>query len=513
MEFSNLSQMFYYQAQKRGKKRYISFEEKHYTYSEASEIISRTARLFKSNGIKKGTKVVILLNNSPEFIFSVFALFTCGAVVVPMNVFFKDSEASYIINDSETEFLISSGAFTEVIAGIRAKSPKLKEVFSYDNEVPYSISIYEESEKMSSNPLEADLAPEDLAMLIYTSGTTGHPKGAMLTHSNLIKNVEGFGPILGSSEKDRFLVMLPMFHTYTFTACLMLPTFQGASIIILASVMEMKKKSFKKLLIFQRPTFLLGVPQVFAALAKAPMPAWFIKFIYPIKIHVSGGASLPMEIFNQFKKKFGKPVIEGYGLSEASPVASFNPLSKQKPGTVGTPILNVEAKIVDQDEIEVPRGTVGELILKGPSIMQGYWKMPKATDDAIRNGWLFTGDIAVMDEENYITIVDRKKDLIIAKGMNVYPREVEEVIYKFPGVEAVAVIGVPSVEQGESIAAYIQPKSGEIINEKELRAYLKHELADFKLPRTIKMIDNIPLTATGKVLKRKLKEMVKNGQL
>lgn len=513
MEFSNLSQMFYYRAERHRKKRYISFEDTHYTYEEASAIISRIARLFQQKGVKKGTRVAVLLNNSPEFVFSVFALFTCGAVVIPINVFLKSREITYIVDNSETEFLISSGAFSDVISEVRKSSSKIKEVFSYDNSIPYSVNLYDESKRMSSEPLSSSSKIDDLAVFIYTSGTTGHPKGAMLTHRNILSNLSGIAVVLGSSEKDRFLVMLPMFHTYTFTACLMLPAYQGASIIILSSVMDMKKKSFKKILIFQRPTFMLGIPQVFAALAKSPMPAWFIKLLYPVKKHISGGAPLPMEIFEQFKSKFGMSVIEGYGLSEASPVVSFNPLDNPKPGTVGVALPNIQVKIVDQDEIEVPRGSVGELIIKGDNVMYGYWGMPKATDDAIRNGWLFTGDMASMDENGYITIVDRKKDLIITKGMNVYPREIEEVIYKFPGVEAAAVIGLPSLEQGETVTAYIQPLSGNIIDEKELRAYLRLELANYKQPRIIKIIKNIPLTATGKVLKRQLKDMIKAGKI
>ncbi len=275
----------------------------------------------------------------------------------------------------------------------------------------------------------------------------------------------------------------------------------------------MKKESFKKILIFQRPTIMLGVPQIYSVMAKSPMPKWFIKLLYPIKIHISGGAALPAEIFDQFKKKFGINVIEGYGLSEASPVVALNPLNKQKQGTVGVTLPNVQAKVIGPDETELPKGQVGELIIKGPNVMQGYWHMPQATDDAIKNGWLFTGDFATMDEEGYISIVDRKKDLIIVKGMNVYPREVEEVIYKFPGVDAVAVIGIPSIEHGEIIAAYIQAKENETINEKDLRNYLAKHLANFKLPRIIKITEDIPLTATGKVLKRELKELVKNGKI
>lgn len=513
MEFNNIPQMFYYQAERLRSKRFVSFEEKRYTYQEAAAIISKTAKTMQNYGVKKGSKVLIMLNNSPEFVFASLAVFACGGIVIPVNVFFKNSEVSYILQDSQSGFIISSGEFNETLEGICDKCPGVNELFSFDGSLKGSVNLYEEMENYSPEHPETEISGNDFALFIYTSGTTGHPKGAMLTHNNILRNVGSFSKVIKVGPKDKFLVMLPMFHTYTFTTCIIFPISLGASMIILASVMDMKKDSFKKILIFQRPTFVLGVPQIYAALTKSPMPKWFIKLLYPIKMHISGGAALPMEIFEQFRKKFGIPVIEGYGLSEASPVVAFNPPEKPKHGTVGKPLPGIEVKVVDKDEMELPTGSVGELIVKSPGVMQGYWNMAKATDDAIKNGWLFTGDMASIDKDGYITIVDRKKDLIISKGMNVYPREIEEVIYSFKGVEAAAVIGVPSAEYGEIIAAYIQPKKGETVDERELKNYLKKELANFKQPKTIKIIDDIPLTATGKVLKRKLKEMVKNGQL
>ncbi len=515
MEYNSIPQMFFSRVDKYKNKQFMFFEERVYTYNETADVVSKLAEVFKKNGVTNGTKVIIMLNNSPEFVLSVLGLLSCGATVIPMNTFLKEGEATYIFDDSEAEFFVSEAIFSAIVAGIRGSCKKLKTVFSYDNSINGAVNLTNEMKKITSSkrPDLSSINVTDYAIFIYTSGTTGHPKGAILTHKNLLINLEGCMGALAATEKDRFLVMLPMFHTYTFTACVLFPIFFGGSMIILASVMDMKKKSFKKTLIFKRPTFVLGVPQIYAALAKSPMPKWFVKFLYPIKMHVSGGAPLPMETFDAFKAKFGRPVVEGYGLSEASPVVAFNPINKPKHGTVGIPLCNIEAKIVGDDETELPRNTVGELIVKGGNVMQGYWKMPKATDDAIKNGWLFTGDYATMDEENYITIVDRKKDLIIAKGMNVYPREIEEVIYKFPNVAACAVIGIPSIEQGEVISAYIQAEEDTTINVGELRAYLKEHLANFKLPKHINIIDNIPLTATGKVLKRKLKEMVQNKEL
>lgn len=513
MEFQNIAQFFYYQAAQKSGKRFLSFEGTFYTYGETAKIVSKISKVLSEDGVKKGTKVLIMLNNSPEFIFSALAVFACGAIAIPINVFFKHSEVAYIAKDSECKFIISSYQFKHALEGINEKCPDLKKIFAYDDVLDNSTNLYSAIQGVTAEEPIIPVERKDLALFIYTSGTTGHPKGAMLSHNNLLKSLESFQPVLKANHKDKFLVMLPMFHTYTFTTCILFPISLGASIIILSSVTDMKKESFKKLLIFQRPTFVLGVPQIYAALVKSPMPKWFIKFLYPIKMHISGGAALPMEIFEEFREKFGNPVIEGYGLSEASPVVSFNPPEKPKHGTVGLPLPGVKVKVVDKDEVEITDGTVGELIVKGPNIMQGYWKMPKATDDALKNGWLFTGDMATIDKDGYITIVDRKKDLILVRGMNVYPREIEEVIYTFKGVEAAAVIGLPSDEYGEIIAAYIKPNEGVNINEHDLRVYLKKELANFKQPKIIKITNDIPLTATGKVMKRQLKEMVKNGQI
>ena len=509
----NLYNMLYENTKKFPKRTFIYFEEKKYTYTEGFKIINQMAAFMQKKGVKKGDKVIIMLGNSPEYVLSVFAVFACGAIAIPINTFFKGNEASYIVENSEALFMITEGQFEAVVEEVRVQCKKLQEIFTFDNKIVNTLNFYEYIDNMPDAPIECKASVHDLALFIYTSGTTGHPKGAMLSHYNLLENATSCDKMINASHKDKFLILLPMFHTYTFTTCIIYPISVGSTLIILRSVMDMKKDSFKKILIFQRPTIMLGVPQIYSVMAKSPMPKWFIKLLYPIKIHISGGAALPAEIFNQFKKKFGINVIEGYGLSEASPVVALNPLNKQKQGTIGVTLPNIQAKIIGEDETELPRGQVGELIIKGPNVMQGYWHMPQATDDTIKNGWLFTGDFATMDEDGYISIIDRKKDLIIVKGMNVYPREVEEVIYKYPGVDAVAVIGIPSIEQGEIIAAYIQAKENETIDEKDLRNYLAKHLANFKLPRIINVIENIPLTATGKVLKRELKELVKNGKI
>lgn len=246
------------------------------------------------------------------------------------------------------------------------------------------------------------------------------------------------------------------------------------------------------------------------ALLKSKMPKFFIKYLYPIRLHVSGGAPLPEETLEQFRQKFGRPIIEGYGLSEASPVVSANKLKEQKPLSVGPALKGVEAKVVNEFEKEVPTGDVGELIVKGPNVMQGYWNMPELTKSALRNGWLFTGDLAKIDEDGYIYIVDRKKDLIIVKGMNVYPREIEEVLHKHERIAAAAVIGMPDKASGEIPVAYVKPKDDVELTDKEIRVYLKNCLANYKLPKQIYVKTDLPMTVTGKILKRELKAKALN---
>ncbi|BAI80122.1 long-chain fatty-acid-CoA ligase [Deferribacter desulfuricans SSM1] len=508
MNFKNLGDMLIQNAKKLKSKKYIFFEDKKYTYAEVNKITNKVAHALTNLGLKKGDRVAILLDNSPEFLFSFFGITKCGAVAVPINNFLKQEEIGYILNDCQVKYLITSENYQDFFPYLKENVSSLNATLTYNFLSPHSVNFSELINNEPDNDPPCDFEMDDLAVLIYTSGTTGHPKGAMLTHKNLLSNCDACNKAFKVKKSDRFLLFLPMFHSYAFTTCVLLPTFLGCSIIILRSVMELRSKKFKNVLLFKRPTFFLGVPQVYSALSKAKLPKWFIKFLYPVRIHVSGGAPLPEEILNVFKEKFKRPIIEGYGLSEASPVVAVNRLEWQKPYSVGLPLPDVEVKIVNDDEEELPVGEIGELIVKGPNVMKGYWNLPEATEQAIRNGWLFTGDMAKIDEDGFIYIVDRKKDLIIVKGINVYPREIEELLYQYPGVEAAAVIGVPDEASGEVPVAYVMPKENESLNEKDIKNYLKSHLANFKVPKKIHIVDELPMTATGKVLKRKLKEQV-----
>lgn len=511
----NIASLLTDKAKNFGRKTYIFYKNEKIDYAHAEKRCNQIARVLVTAGVEIGDRVAIMLENSPFFILSYFAVIKAGGVVVPVNTFLKEKEVAYIIDSSEAKFLISSGNFSSVTENLQDKCKSLEAIYSYEENAAEwgGKNICEYANPMSDKPLGIHLDRSSIAMIIYTSGTTGNPKGAVLSHGNLLSMVEMAAKEYDMSKKDRFLLFLPMFHIYSLEVCIMFPTYLGASIIVLDSVMDLKKKNFRNILIFKRPTVMAAVPTVYAALAKANMPKWFIKFLYPVKIHLSSGSGLPVEVFNAFKNKFGKPLIEGYGLSEASPVVAGSSLTSPKAGSVGKALPGVEVKIVDDDAVEVSRGEVGEIIAKGPNIMQGYWRLPKETAEVLKNGWFFTGDLGVMDEDGNISIVDRKKDLILVKGMNVYPREIEELLYKLPGVDAAAAIGIPEPDGDEVIVAYIKKDESSDLSEKAVKAFLKKNLANYKLPKHVYFVEELPLTTIGKVLKRKLKEMVIKGQI
>ena len=350
---------------------------------------------------------------------------------------------------------------------------------------------------------------DNIACIVYTSGTTGKPKGAQLSYRNIFSNAIGGAESFQITDKDRFIVFLPMFHSFTLSIMVLLPMYTCSSIVIVRSVFPFAKVLKQTLL--KQVTIFLGVPTLYNALLKAKIP-WYFMWFNKVRIFISGSAPLSEQSLNEFNAKFKKAkLLEGYGLSECSPAVCVNRLDRQKPLSVGLPLPSYDVKIVNEERLEVKNGTVGEIMVKGDCVMQGYLKHPDANDERIMNGWLLTGDLGKKDDDGFIYIVDRKKDLIISKGINIYPREIEELIYKFEGVDAVAVIGLKDETKDEEVIAFIQPKDGISLKENELRAYLKTHLANFKLPKQIYFVEELPKNATGKVLKRVLKEKIEAG--
>jgi len=355
---------------------------------------------------------------------------------------------------------------------------------------------------------ESDFDENKVAVFLYTSGTTGFPKGAMLSHKNLLTNAESCMKAMEVSGSDRILLFLPLFHSFSFTVCVILSVFAGARIILLASV-----KPFSKVIssIFtDRITLFVAIPTIYNILSKKKMPfflRFFFKFLINIRACISGAAALPADTIYTFEKRFNIPLIEGYGLTEASPVVAVNPLrSVRKPSSVGLPVPGVEVAVAGEDGKNLPAGETGELIVRGANVMLGYYNREKETGEVLKGGWLYTGDMARIDSDGYIYIVDRKKDLIIIDGMNMYPREVEDFVIQHPSVEECAMVGIPDGRGSEISVLYIKNKDNTVINESEIRGYLKGRFAQYKMPKRIIFIEEFPKTATGKIRKTELRK-------
>jgi long-chain acyl-CoA synthetase len=450
------------------------------------------AHLQQQRGVQPGDRVGILLKNCPEFIHALYGALKCGAVVVPINTFLKAAEIRHIVTDCQVKCLVSSRDFDEPLSKLDGLC---------------TVNVAD----LAGHSAAADFKPHiprasDLAVIIYTSGTTGKPKGAMLTHHNIASNVHSCITALEETTRDRLTLLLPMFHSFMLTVAIFTPLSMGAGIVLIRSVQPFK--AVIKEIIRNRATILLGIPQLYQAMAQAKVPFW-LHWVLRLRMAVSGSAPLPLETLQQFDRKFRFPLLEGYGLSEASPVVSFNPLhGVRKPGSVGLPLPDVEVRIVDEADRELPRGEVGEILVRGPNVMLGYYNQPEETAKTLRNGWLHTGDMGKLDQDGYIYIVDRRKEMLLVRGMNVYPREIEEVIYQFPNVKEAAVIARPDEKRGEAPVAFVSPVEGARLDERELLKFCRENLADYKVPREIRITDALPRTATGKIAKLELKKLV-----
>ncbi|MCW5550691.1 MAG: long-chain fatty acid--CoA ligase [Verrucomicrobiae bacterium] len=447
-------------------------------------------------GVQPGDRVALWLKNRPEFIPALFGVLNTGAVVVPINNFLKPDEVSYIVQDAGANVMITDEELGAHAAALTAACPKLKLLKVEEFRKPAADSSAGSPEFQLSAATESDLA-----VIIYTSGTTGRPKGAMLSHGNLMHNVESCRRVLETIDQDRFAVLLPMFHSYMLTVGILLPLLVGASLVLVKSVNQPKHILAE---VCQRQTTILpAIPQFYRTLAHAPMA-----LTLPFRICVSGAAPLPVQVLKEFEARYKIPLIEGYGLSEASPVVTKNPLrGEHKPGSIGIPIPNVEVSIQDDEGRMLGTNETGELCVRGGNVMMGYWNLPEETAKVMRNGWLLTGDIGYRDADGYYYITDRKKDMLLVNGINVYPREIEEVMYQFAGVKEAAVVGIPDPRKGEQPIAFAAASDGATLDEKAVLQFLKTKLADYKLPRRLVVLPALPRNATGKILKTSLREL------
>ena len=409
-----------------------------------------------------------------------------------------------MVSDSGAKVLFTETEFLQTGLNLKNRIPTLEKVVLIDHNItPEGVIAYRSLFRPEQKKPFPITAGSDVAVLIYTSGTTGFPKGVMLTHDNLLANVESCRKAVSLSSKDRFICLLPMFHSFAFTICVLIPLALGSTILIVSKV----TRHLMAEVIRRRITIFVGIPDLYQILGSIRTPfvkRILLRFLNPIRLAVSGAAPLSPETLAAFENRFPVPLLEGYGLTEAAPVVTINPLKKRKAGSIGIPLPDVELKIVAENGEELLAGQVGELAVRGKNVMAGYYNRLEDTREVIRNGWLLTGDLGKKDEEGYFFIVDRKKEMIDFRGMNIYPREVEAVLYRHPDVKEAAVIG-ELTSTGEIPVAFIVLKEGKETKSREILDFLRKYLATYKLPRRIIFKTELPRTATGKISKRELK--------
>jgi long-chain acyl-CoA synthetase len=476
------------------------------TYAELWEQARRYAAVLADRGVGPGDKVALLLPNITDFPRAYYGALALGAVVVPVHALLTAQEIQFVLEDSGAKLLVCAGPLlAEGAKGAELAGVDLLTVLGGDDESRSLETLAREAEPVAGLVLRQH---DDEAVVLYTSGTTGKPKGAVLTHSNMVWNatVSAFDTI-GIEPDDVVLGCLPLFHSFGQTCAMNAAFRRGATLVL---VPRFDGPGALDLLVTQKVTVFQGVPTMYIALLEAARKD---ERRPQLRVAVSGGAALPLAVLEKVKEVFGADILEGYGLSETSPVASFNqPAFGRKPGTVGCPIWGVEVEIAEpavDERIELmPTGELGEIVIRGHNVMKGYLNRPDATAAAIVDGWFRSGDLGTKDEDGFITIVDRKKDMVLRGGFNVYPREVEEVLLRHSGVGQVAVIGVPDEQYGEEVCAVVVKSPEAEGSDEELaesiRAHGKQALAKYKYPRRVEFVDTLPLGPSGKVLKREL---------
>ena len=525
-----------YEAFKQSAERYpdntaINFMGGEYTYRELLEMIDTFAAALEGLGVKKGDRVAIHLPNCTQFPIAYYGALSIGAVVVPCNPMYVARELSHQLKDSGATTIVTMTRFYDLVKEVQPKTDlknvivtSIKDYFPGMLRFLYTVvkekkegdrvkvaaedylflDLMKEYRGKKAGPVE--ISTEDRAVFMYTGGSTGVSKGAVLQHRNMLANALQVKAWCSDLEegKETFLAVLPFFHSYGMTTVMNAPLFTGCKVVmqprfVLADVLKTIDK--------EKPTLFPGVPTMYVAINNAPdLDKHDIK---SIRVCISGAAPLPVEVQQQFEKNTGGKLVEGYGLSEASPVTHANPIyGKSIIGSIGLPFPDTEVKIMDIEtgKKEMAIGEVGEMCVRGPQVMECYHNMPDETKHSLRDGWLYTGDIGKLDEAGYTYIVDRKKDMVIAGGYNIYPRDIEEVLFTHPKVLEAAVAGIIDPYRGETLKAYVVLKEGESLTEEEVIAYCKENLAAYKVPKLVEFREELPKTMVGKVLRRVLKE-------
>jgi long-chain acyl-CoA synthetase len=487
-----------------------------FTYSEFDRAVNRAASMLAAHAVSKGDVVSLLMPNSVEYLLAYFACWKLGALAGPVNSLLKEQEITFVLNNSEAKAILLHSEFQERIESVRKDLPHLKSVIVFDDQAEATLEFSDNEEggrdvrAPSIDGRAASLDGDDDAIIIYTSGTTGKPKGCLLTHGNVIANARQISEWLKFTPDDRLLTIMPLFHMNAVSVTTMAALYAGGSTVISP---KFSAKRFWNTISDYGITSFGSVATMLSMLLNT----------YPdgvpdglqtgqLRFAMCGSAPVPAEVMKTFEETFKCPVVEGYGLSESTCRSTFNPPDqRRRPGSCGLPIGN-EMKVFDDDDQEVAAGELGEIVMRGENILKGYYKNPEATSMAFRNGWFHTGDIGYRDRDGYFFIVDRKSDMIIRGGENIYPREIDEVLYQHPAVSAAATIGIPDQLYGEEVAAFVVLKDGLKVTEEDLIGFCAERLADYKCPKSIRIVKDIPKGPTGKLLKRELARIYSTGR-
>ena len=477
------------------------------SYSQLNKYSNKVANFLYELGIRKGDKVCVYLPNMPEYVYLYLGIPKIGAITGPVNSLFKAREVQFVVGHSEAKVIVTIPKLMEIVNEIKKNLPNLKHVIVIGDSVESSLNFWELMEKSSENsPPEVEIdEKEDPAAILYTSGTTGFPKGVLQTHFNIRRDAEMIQAFVQATEDFRFMLILPLFHCNAQIVTVMAPFLIGASCILTPGFSA--QTHWETVEKYKASTF-SAVPTVLSILLRMPhenLDLTSLKFI------ICGAAPLPVEVFKEFEETFDCMIVEGYGLTEGTCASSVNPLpteteDRRKVGSIGLPLPGNEMKIVDSDGKDVPPNTKGEIVIKGDNVMKGYFKNPEANAETLKGNWLYTGDVGLMDDDGFFFITDRKKDMIIRGGENIYPREIEEVLYSHPDVSLATVIGVRDKLYGELPKAFIVLKEGKSVTDEQIIDYCKKNLANFKVPKYVEFRDDLPKTPTGKIMKQPLRE-------
>ena len=480
-----------------------------FTYEDFDRAVNRAALMLASHEVRKGDVVSLLMPNGAEYLIAYFACWKLGALAGPVNSLLKEDETAFVMKNSEAKAMLVHSEFQEHIESIRRQLPDLRSVITFDDEAEATREYADDKGEGGQDVRAPSINKDDDAIIIYTSGTTGKPKGCLLTHGNVIANARQISEWLCFTERDRLLTVMPLFHMNAVSVTTTSALYAGSSTVISP---KFSASQFWKVISDYQITSFGSVATMLSILLNT----------YPngvpeglktdqLRFAMCGSAPVPAEVMKKFEETFNCPVVEGYGLSESTCRSTFNPPDqRRRAGSCGLPIGN-EMRVFDDNDNEVPAGALGEIVLRGENILKGYYKDPEATALAFRNGWFHTGDIGYRDAEGFFYIVDRKSDMIIRGGENIYPREIDEVLYQHPAVATAATIGVPDPLYGEEVAAFVVLKDGANVSQEQLISHCKQRLADYKCPKTIHLVPEIPKGPTGKLLKRELARQVPAG--